>query len=67
MQSSPKQPALEHLRAQAASLGVDPTDADLEAVLGFLVTILPALAEIERGLPPGREPTDPDAAAGEQA
>ena len=27
--------------------GVDPADADLEAVQGFLATILPALAEIE--------------------
>ncbi len=67
MQSSPEPPAFEHLRAQAASLGVDPTDADLEAVLGFLATILPALVEIERGLPLETAPADPYAPAGETA
>ena len=29
---------------------VEPTDADLEAVRGFLATVLPMLAEIEAGL-----------------
>jgi len=67
MQSSPKPSTLEQLRAQAASLGVDPTDADLEAVLGFLAAILPALAEIERGLSLERASTDPSAAARETA
>ena len=36
--------------------GVEPTDADLEAVLGFLATVLPALRELEertgRDIPP---------------
>jgi hypothetical protein len=48
-QSSPV-PTLDQLRALARLHGVDPTDADLEAVTGFLETILPALAEIEAGL-----------------
>lgn len=65
MQSSPEPPTSAHLRAQAASLGVDPTDADLEAVLGFLATILPALVEIERGLPLQTEPADRCASAGD--
>ena len=67
MQSSPEPPTFEHLRAQAASLGVDPTDDDLEAVLGFLAAILPALVEIERGLPLEAAPVDPYASAGETA
>ena len=52
MESNPKQPSVEELRAQAAVMGVTPSDADLEAVLGFLTRILPALEEIERELPP---------------
>lgn len=39
------------LRGQAELLGIDPTDGDLEAVIAFLATVLPALAELERGLP----------------
>ncbi len=46
------QPTLEFLRELAARQGVAADDADLEAVLGFLNVILPALAEIERTLPP---------------
>ena len=54
-ESSP-QPSLEFLRELAARQGVAPDDADLEAVLGFLNVILPALAEIERTLPPETTP-----------
>jgi hypothetical protein len=48
-QSSPV-PTLDQLRALAGLQGVEPTDADLEAVTRFLETILPALAEIESRL-----------------
>jgi hypothetical protein len=51
MESSPHATP-EHLRAQAALLGIHPTDTDLADVRGFLEAILPALAEIERRLPP---------------
>lgn len=51
MESSP-QPSSEQLRAQAALFGVTPSDEDIENVRGFLEVILPALAEIERRLPP---------------
>ena len=40
------------LRQMAAVEGVTPTDEDLEGVLAFLATILPALREIEDELPP---------------
>jgi hypothetical protein len=40
------------LRAVAERQGVSPEDADLEAVRPFLQAILPALAELERRLPP---------------
>jgi hypothetical protein len=40
------------LRAIAERQGVSPADADLEAVRPFLEAILPALAELERRLPP---------------
>ena len=46
-------PALTELREQARRQGVDPTDEDLEAVLGFLRTVLPALQELEEST--GRE------------
>ena len=46
-------PSLAELRAQARRQGVDPTDDDLEAVLGFLRTVLPALQELEEAT--GRE------------
>jgi|RhiMetdeSRZDD1v2_1073273.scaffolds.fasta_scaffold278197_3 hypothetical protein len=49
-------PSLEELRALARAQGVDPTDADLEGVLGFLGNVLPALRELEgetgRDVPP---------------
>ena len=46
-------PTVEELRALARVQGVEPTDADLEGVLGFLRTVLPALRELEQGT--GRE------------
>jgi hypothetical protein len=49
-------PTLEELRALACAQGVEPTDADLAGVLGFLATVLPALRELEertgREIPP---------------
>ena len=49
-------PSLDELRALAQLQGVEPTDADLEAVLGFLGTVLPSLRELEqataRDIPP---------------
>jgi hypothetical protein len=44
------------LREIARQQGVEPTDEDLEGVLGFLTRILPALVEIEERLPPETEP-----------
>jgi hypothetical protein len=44
--------SLSRLRELAALQGVSPTDEDLEGVLDFLTRILPALAEIEKQLPP---------------
>jgi hypothetical protein len=44
--------SLSQLRELAALQEVSPTDEDLEGVLDFLSRILPALAEIERRLPP---------------
>ena len=44
--------SIELLRALAAEQGVDPADEDLEAVLGFLTRIVPALEEVEAMLPP---------------
>jgi hypothetical protein len=38
---------VEELRGVAAALGVTPSSADLEAVLGFLDRILPELARLE--------------------
>jgi hypothetical protein len=59
-------PTLDQLRALARVQGVEPTDADLEGVLGFLRTVLPALRELEesteRGVPPaGMYLPDPEA------
>jgi hypothetical protein len=59
-------PSLDELRALARAQGVDPTDADLEGVLGFLRTVLPALRELEeqtgRDVPPaGMYLPDPEA------
>ena len=60
-------PSLEELRALARLQGVDPTDADLDGVLGFLRTVLPSLRELEeatgREIPPaGLYLPDPEAA-----
>lgn len=49
-------PSLELLRSLAEQQGVSPADADLEAVLGFLRAILPALSELERRIPSGTPP-----------
>jgi hypothetical protein len=54
-ESSPV-PAMEHLRALAAAQGVFPEDEDLEAVLGFLERILPALDDLEERVPAGATP-----------
>ena len=59
-------PTLEELRALARLQGVDPTDADLEGVLGFLRTVLPALRELEEATgrdvaPAGLYLPDPEA------
>ena len=48
---SPAEPSIDLLRSLAAQQNVHPEDADLEAVLGFLRLILPALGEIEDRLP----------------
>jgi hypothetical protein len=48
--------AIAFLRALAERQGVEPTDEDLEAVVGFLETILPALEELEESLPPEAAP-----------
>jgi len=50
-----RQSSLEQLRELAARQDVEPSDADLEAVLGFLDAILPELARLERSLEPGGE------------
>jgi len=52
VESSFAEPSIEFLRTLAAQQSVHPEDTDLEVVLGFLSAILPALAEIERQLPP---------------
>ena len=59
-------PSLEVLRALARLQGVEPSDADLEGVLGFLATVLPTLRELEertgRDAPPaGMYLPDPEA------
>ena len=51
-----KSSRLESLRLVAAGQGVEPSDDDLEAVLGFLDAILPELARLEELLEPGVEP-----------
>jgi hypothetical protein len=48
--------AISLLRALAERQGVEPTDEDLEAVVGFLETILPALEELEKLLPADATP-----------
>jgi len=47
--------SVDFLRELAARQGIRPEDADLEAVRGFLETILPALAELEDLIPPETE------------
>jgi hypothetical protein len=59
-------PTVDELRALARVQGVEPSDADLEGVLGFLRTVLPALRELEertgRDVPPaGLYLPDPEA------
>jgi hypothetical protein len=49
------QSSLDFLRELAARQGVEPSDDDLEAVLGFLDAILPELARLEQLLAPGAE------------
>jgi hypothetical protein len=46
---------LEFLRQLAARQGVEPSEGDLEAVLGFLDAILPELQRLEEQLEPGAE------------
>jgi hypothetical protein len=60
-------PSLDELRALARLQGVEPTDADLEAVLSFLGTILPSLRELEQATardisPAGLYLPDPESA-----
>jgi hypothetical protein len=50
-ESSLGEPSIELLRSLAAQQNIHPEDADLEAVLGFLRLILPALADIDERLP----------------
>jgi hypothetical protein len=59
-------PTLDQLRALARVQGVEPTVSDLEGVLGFLRTVLPALRELEEGTsrdvpPAGMYFPDPEA------
>lgn len=49
-------PSIELLREAAALQRVHPSDADLEAVRGFLAVLLPALAELERKVSPETVP-----------
>ena len=44
--------SIRSLREQAQTLGVDPTDEDLEYVATFLEVILPTLRELEERIPP---------------
>jgi hypothetical protein len=55
-ESSLRAPSIDLLRSLAAAQGVFPKDADLEAVLGFLDAILPALQDLERRIPPETSP-----------
>jgi hypothetical protein len=47
---------VDFLRELAARQGVHPSEADLEAVVAFLATILPDLEEIDRLLPAETQP-----------
>jgi hypothetical protein len=44
-------PSLEQMRAQAAVLGISPTDEDLERVRAFLEVLYPQFEELERLVP----------------
>jgi hypothetical protein len=46
------QSSLDFLRELLARQGVEPSDEDLRAVLGFLSAILPELRRLEETLPP---------------
>jgi hypothetical protein len=48
--------SVESLRRLAEDQGVAPSDEDLKVVSGFLTRILPALAELEKQLPPETRP-----------
>ena len=48
----PESSRLDFLRELAAGQGVDPSDEDFDAVLGFLDAILPELARLEELLEP---------------
>jgi len=48
---SPPLSRIELLRSICERQGIEPEDADLEAVRGFLDAILPALAELEGRIP----------------
>lgn len=48
--------SVEYLRRLAEDQGVSPSEEDLQAVLGFLTRILPALAQLENQLPPETRP-----------
>jgi hypothetical protein len=52
---APESSRLDFLRQLAAAQEVDPTDEDLEAVIGFLDAILPELARLEELLEPGAD------------
>lgn len=53
---NPQSISVESLRRLAEEQGVSPSEEDLEAVLGFLTRVLPALAELEKQLPPETRP-----------
>jgi hypothetical protein len=44
-------PSLDLMRAQAESLGVSPTDEDLERVRAFLTVLYPQFEELEQLVP----------------
>lgn len=50
---------VDELRAQARQQGIEPDDADLEGVRGFLAVFLPALEEPAELVPPGAGGPDP--------
>ena len=50
-QSSLTTPSVQHLRERCLAEGVVPGDADLDGVVAFLDTILPALGRIEAEMP----------------